>query len=95
MDAVDTNVESLGIEELKPEQRKVIDAFMCWYPHIVLIRLCNTKFVLHNLMSTMCGYQITRTLYYLQNLMSTMYYLQNLMTTMCEYQLTCTLYYTT
>ena len=29
MDAVDTNVESLGIKELKPEQRKVIDAFMC------------------------------------------------------------------
>ena len=29
MDAVDRAVESLGIKELKPEQRKVIDAFMC------------------------------------------------------------------
>ena len=29
MDAVDRTVESLGIKELKAEQRKVIDAFMC------------------------------------------------------------------
>ena len=29
MDAVDRAVEFLGIKELKAEQRKVIDAFMC------------------------------------------------------------------